>query len=204
MSNSQSPKTARVRSRAFPDAGLSLPDTPSKNLAQQRSPGLPGSPCQVVPGHAIFSYADDAGQGSPWAFSPVTLSAARRGVTALVASGQRDKARTEATTLIRLDPKWPAGATRAADRMTAQKVSRYILEEGYWMATAVSLASEPPPPELLGVMATGAEGMGRHNEALSLAEQALAAAKSNGQTNLVEILSARLTEWRARREPSTR
>ena len=124
-------------------------------------------------------------------------------VTALVASGQRDRARAEATALLRLDPKWPAGAIRAADRMTTQKSSRSILEEGYWLVSAVSLVSEPPPAELLGVMATGAEGMGRHDEALALAEQALAAARANGQTHLIEIISARRAEWRARSGPST-
>ena len=125
-----------------------------------------------------------------------------RWVTALVASGQRDKARAEATALLRLDPKWPAGAIRAADRMTTQQSSRSILEEGYWLGAAVSLVSDPPPAELLGVMATGAEGMGRDEEALAPAEQALAAVRANGQTNLVEIISARRAEWRARSEPS--
>lgn len=126
-----------------------------------------------------------------------------RWITALVASGQKDVARIELRTLLGQDPNWPTGALRGANQMTLNpKASRSKLEEGYWLAETVGLAFETPPAEALQVMAQGAAGLGRFDEAEQLAKSAILAALRNGQSELAAAIQKQQERYRAKERPS--
>lgn len=168
----------------------------------------------ALPGSAEFrgNLANAYAELGNWAFAAAAFEDAvklgpddpkmrSRWVTALLAAGNRERAREEARRVVELDPKWPNAALRAASQMTAQQVSRSRLEEGYWLAGAVALVFETPPAEALGAMANGAAGLGRLEEADTLAKQAAETARANGQTELADAIEERRAQLRAGKPP---
>ncbi|AMV16290.1 tetratricopeptide repeat protein [Planctomyces sp. SH-PL14] len=176
--------------------------------AEQAIPYLQ-SLCLALPGSSEFrgNLANAYAELGNWAFAAAAFEDAvklspddpkmrSRWVTALLASGNKERAREEALRVVELDPKWPNAALRAASQMTAQQVSRSKLEEGYWLAGAVALVFEAPPAEALGAMANGAAGLGRLDEADALAKQAAETARANGQTDLADAIEERRAQLR--------
>lgn len=177
--------------------------------AEQAIPHLQ-SLCLALPSSAEFrgNLGNAYAELGNWAFAAAAFEDAvklspddpklrSRWVTALLASGNRERAQGEARRVVELDPKWPNAAIRAAGQMTAQQVSRSRLEEGYWLAGAAALVFETPPAEALGAMANGAAGLGRLDEADALAKRAAEAARANGQTDLADAIEERRAQFRA-------
>ncbi len=126
-----------------------------------------------------------------------------RWITALLASGESDTARAELRILLAQDPNWPTTALQAADRMTLDPKSKHArIEEGYWLAGAIGVAFENPPAEALKVMAQGAAGLGRFDEAERLAETAIATAVRNGRPDLASAIQKQQQRYHAKERPT--
>lgn len=125
-----------------------------------------------------------------------------RWVTMLLASGQDAAARREVQTLVGIDPNWPVASLRAAARMTSAADSTPSqIAEGYWLAGAVRLLFDPPPPEALDIMAMGAAGQGRFDEATRLGDEGVKLARAAGREDLAKAIETRAEHYRAGRRP---
>lgn len=127
-----------------------------------------------------------------------------RWVTMLLASGQDDAARREVQILVKMDSNWPVASLRAAARMTSSADSTPSqIAEGYWLAAAVRLLFDPPPPEALDIMGMGAAGQGRFDEAARLGEEGAKLARAAGREDLAKAIDTRVEHYRAGRRPPT-
>lgn len=127
-----------------------------------------------------------------------------RWVTMLLASGQGDAATREVQTLAEMDPNWPVASLRAAARMTSSADSTPSqIAEGYWLAGAVRLLFDPPPPEALDIMGMGAAGQGRFEEATRLGNEGAKLARQAGREDLATAIETRVEHYRAGRRPPT-
>lgn len=127
-----------------------------------------------------------------------------RWATSLLAAGQTEPARAEARIVLQQDPGWPNKGLRAAMGMVlgpATKASS--IAEGYWLAATIALVFDPSPPpaEVLDVMAMGAAGLGRFDEAERLAGEAIQAARAAGREDLATAIAGRQELYRKGERP---
>lgn len=127
-----------------------------------------------------------------------------RWATALLAAGQTDVARAEARLVLQQDSAWPTKGLRAAMGMVLGPATKgSSIAEGYWLAATIALVFEPAPApaEVLDVMAMGAAGLGRFEEAERLAGEAIQGARAAGLEDLATAIAGRQELYRKGERP---
>lgn len=127
-----------------------------------------------------------------------------RHATALLAAGETEAARAEARLVLQQDPAWPNKGLRAAMGMVLGPATKgSSIAEGYWLAATIALVFDPAPApaEVLDVMAMGAAGLGRFDEAERLASQAIQSARAAGREDLATAIAGRQELYRKGERP---